>query len=260
MQFIDTHSHLYADKLKPDLDAVIERARKVLSHVFLPNINISSIGPMNALTERAPDFFFPMMGLHPCHVKEDYKAVLEQMEAEFDAGKYYGVGETGLDLYWDKSLFAEQKESLRVHCRWAREMDLPLILHGRDATPELIELIGEEQDGRLKGIFHCFVDGVEEAARIKDLGFLMGIGGVVTYKNSGLAETCAKLDLADLVLETDSPYLPPTPHRGKRNESSYIPIIARKISDAKGITIPEVARVTNANALRLFGLLEATEV
>lgn len=238
------------------MDAVIERAQKALSHVFLPNISLDSVQAMNDLTAKAPDFFFPMMGLHPCHVKEDYKSVLEQMEVEFAQGKYFGVGETGLDLHWDKSLFAEQKDSLRVHCRWAREMGLPLILHGRAATPELIELIGEEQDGRLKGIFHCFVDGVEEAAKIKDLGFLMGIGGVVTYKNSGLAATCAQLDLADLVLETDSPYLPPVPHRGKRNESSYIPIIARKISDAKGITIPEVARATNENALRLFGMLE----
>ncbi|MCL4110635.1 UNVERIFIED_CONTAM: hypothetical protein GTU68_057256 [Idotea baltica] len=196
------------------------------------------------------------MGLHPCHVKEDYKTVLAQMEAELDTGKYFGVGETGLDLYWDKTLFNEQKEALRVHCRWARELGLPIILHGRDATPELIEVIREEQDGRLKGIFHCFVGPVEEAAAIKDLGFLMGIGGVITYKNSGLAATCAELDLKDLVLETDSPYLPPVPYRGKRNESSYIPIIGRKLSDAHETTLPEVARITTENALRLFGLLE----
>jgi len=238
------------------MDAVIERARSVLSHVFLPNIDLGSIQPMLDLTAKAPDFFFPMMGLHPCHVKEDYKSVLDQMEVAFTTGKYYGVGETGLDLYWDKSLFQEQKDALRVQCRWAKEMGLPLILHGREATPELIELIREEQDGRLKGIFHCFVGSIDEAAAIKDLGFLMGIGGVITYKNSGLAATCAQLDLNDLVLETDSPYLPPVPHRGKRNESSYIPIIGRKLSDAHETTLPEIARITSANALRLFGLLE----
>ena len=256
MKFIDTHSHLYANKLKPDIKEVVARAQDALTHVFLPNIDLNSIGPMNDLAASAPEFFFPMMGLHPCYVKEDYKEVLEKIEGELTNGKYYGVGETGLDLYWDKTHFAQQKESLRLHCRWAREMDLPIILHGREATEELIQLISEEQDGRLKGIFHCYVDGVEEAARIKDLGFLMGIGGVVTYKNSGLAATVAQLDLNDLVLETDSPYLPPVPYRGKRNESSYIPIIARKVAEAKEIDPEEVARVTNENALRLFGMLE----
>lgn len=256
MQLIDTHSHLYASKFNPDMPEVIARAKEVLSHVFLPNIDLESIGPMKALTDRSPDFFKPMMGLHPCYVKEDFREVLEKIEAEFEEREYFGVGETGLDLYWDKSTLEIQQESLRVHCRWARERGLPIILHARDAMDELIQLISEEQDGRLCGIFHCFNGNVDQARQVQDLGFLMGIGGVLTYKKSGLDATVKEIGLEHLVLETDSPYLPPTPHRGKRNESSYTAIVARKLADVKDITVAEVARVTSANALRVFGMLE----
>ena len=252
MQLIDTHSHLYSPKFDADMDDIVQRAQDVLSHVFLPNIDLASIPQMKALTARAPEFFYPMMGLHPSYVKEDFHAVLEQMEAEWEQGTYFGVGETGIDLYWDKSTLTIQQESLRVHCRWAREKGLPLILHGRDAMPELIQLISEEQDGRLKGIFHCFTGTVEEAAQVKDLGFLIGIGGVLTYKKSGLDATCKEIDLSMMVLETDSPYLPPTPYRGKRNESSYLPFIARKLAEVKDLPIAEVARVSSENALKLF--------
>ena len=234
---------------------MVERAQEVLSHVFLPNIDLDSIPQMWDLHSKAPDFFFPMLGLHPCYVKtEDYKSVLASMEAQWENHRYFGVGEAGLDLYWDKSHFAAQKDALRVQCAWAREKDLPLILHARDAIPELIELIGEEQDGRLKGIFHCFTGTVEEAKQIQDLNFLVGIGGVITYKNGGVAEVCEHIPLAQIVLETDAPYLSPKPHRGKRNESSYLPIIARKLAEVKGIPIGEVARVTSENALELFQL------
>lgn len=258
MQFIDTHSHLYASKFDADMDAVVARAQEVLSHVFLPNIDQASIGPMKALTERSPAFFKPMMGLHPCHVKEGYQAVLAEMEAEFDAYDYFGVGETGLDLYWDKTTLDIQRDSLRVHCRWARERKLPIILHAREAIDELIQVITEEQDGNLRGIFHCFNGNVAQARQVEDLGFLMGIGGVLTYKKSGVDATVKEIDLKHLVLETDSPYLPPTPHRGKRNESSYTAIIARKLAEVKETTIAEVARVTNANALSVFNI-DATE-
>lgn len=254
MQLIDTHSHLYANKFQPDMTEVIERCKEVLSHVFLPNIDLESVDAMHALTDRDSAFFFPMMGLHPCYVKEGYQEVIAKMEQLWEQRTYFGVGETGLDLYWDKTTLTIQQESLRVHCQWAKEKGLPLILHGRNATPELIQLIKEEQDGRLKGIFHCFVDGVEEAKQIVDLGFLVGIGGVLTYKNSGLAATMKEIDLQHIVLETDSPYLPPVPYRGKRNESSYLPIIARKLADAKEMGIGEVARQTTANALQLFDL------
>lgn len=252
MQLIDTHSHLYSSKFQPDLDEVISRAQDVLSHVFLPNVDLASIGPMKALAERAPGFFMPMMGLHPCHVEEGYPLVLEAMEEQFDGYRFYGVGETGLDLYWDKTTLARQVDSLRVHCRWARERGLPIILHARDAIDELIGVIAEEQDGRLSGIFHCFTGDLVQARRIMDLGFYMGLGGVLTYKKSGLDAVVKDIPMESLVLETDAPYLPPTPHRGKRNESSYTAIVARKLAEVKDLPLAEVARITTENALAVF--------
>lgn len=257
MQLIDTHSHLYSSKFDPDMEGVIERARQVLTHVFLPNVDLNSVDAMHRLTERAPDFFYPMMGLHPCSVKEDYRAVLDQMEPMYAQRTYYGVGECGLDYYWDKTHVAEQKEALRIQVTWAKELGLPLILHCRDSMEDVIALVAEGQDGRLSGIFHCFTGTVEQARRIADLGFVMGIGGVLTYKNGGLAEIMGELPLSQLVLETDSPYLPPVPHRGQRNESSYTTFIARKLAELKDLPYAEVARVTSANALRVFKLQPA---
>lgn len=258
MQLIDTHSHLYSSKFDADLDGVVERARQVLSHVFLPNVDLASIDAMHRLTERAPEFFFPMMGLHPCSVKEDYRAVLAQMEPMFAQRTYYGVGECGLDYYWDKTHVTEQKAALRIQIEWAKGMGLPLILHCRDSMEDVIELVTEGQDGRLFGIFHCFSGTVAQARRIADLGFVMGIGGVITYKNGGLAEIAAELPLEHLVLETDSPYLPPVPHRGQRNESSYTTHIARKLAECMDLPLAEVARATSANAMRVFRLQPAS--
>lgn len=258
MQLIDTHSHLYSSKFDADMDGVIARARQVLTHVFLPNVDLGSIDAMHRLSDRAPEFFFPMMGLHPCSVKEDYQAVLAQMEPMFAQRKYYGVGECGLDYYWDKTHVAEQKAALRIQIAWAKDMGLPLILHCRDSMEDVIALVSEGQDGRLSGIFHCFTGTVEQARRIADLGFVMGIGGVITYKNGGLAEIAAQLPLAHLVLETDSPYLPPVPHRGQRNESSYTTFIGRKLAEAMDLPYAEVARATSENALRTFKLQAAT--
>jgi TatD DNase family protein len=254
MQLIDTHSHLYSSKFDADLDGVVERARQVLTHVFLPNVDLRSIDQMHNLVDRAPDFFYPMMGLHPCSVKEDYREVLATMEPLYAQRRYYGVGECGLDYYWDKTHVAAQKAALKIQIEWAKEMGLPLILHCRDSMEDVIALVEEGQDGRLFGIFHCFTGSVAQAARISDLGFVMGIGGVLTYKNGGLAEIVGDLPLEHLVLETDSPYLPPVPHRGQRNESSYTTFIARKLAEEKGLTYAEVARVTTANALRIFQL------
>lgn len=258
MQLIDTHSHLYSTKFDADMDGVIERARQVLTHVFLPNVDLGSIDAMHRLSDRAPEFFFPMMGLHPCSVKADYTTVLAQMEPMFAQRKYYGVGECGLDYYWDKTHIAEQKAALRIQIEWAKDMGLPLILHCRDSMEDVIELVTEGQDGRLSGIFHCFTGTVEQARRIADLGFVMGIGGVITYKNGGLAEIAAQLPLDHLVLETDSPYLPPVPHRGQRNESSYTTFIGRKLAESMDLPYAEVARATSANALRTFKLQAAT--
>ncbi|MEM6270748.1 MAG: TatD family hydrolase [Bacteroidota bacterium] len=254
---IDTHSHLYLGKFDGDRAAVHDRARNVLSHVFLPNIDLESLPKMNALADADPGFFYPMLGLHPCYIKENYPEVLDRLEAEWESGRrYYGVGETGLDYYWDTTFAAGQKDSLRRHIAWAKAKDLPLILHCRESMDDVIALVSEGQDGRLKGIFHCFNGSAQQAAQIQDLGFLMGIGGVLTYKNSGVAEVVAGIGLAHLVLETDSPYLPPVPHRGKRNESSYTALVARKLAEVKGTTVGEIDRVTTANARQLFGVVE----
>jgi TatD DNase family protein len=254
MKMIDTHSHLYSKPFKGDMEAVIDRAKEVLSHVFLPNIDLASISEMNGLADRDRGFFFPMMGLHPSSVKEDWKEVLGKMEKEWDHGRYYGVGECGLDYYWDKTHIAEQKAALRVEIEWAKAKDLPLILHCRESMDDVIELVREGQDGRLKGIFHCFTGASEHARKVQDLGFLMGIGGVLTYPKSDLSAVLKDVPLEALVLETDAPYLPPVPHRGKRNESGYIPIIARRLAEVKEVTVAEVARVTTENALRVFGM------
>ena len=254
MRLIDTHSHLYSAKFDADMPAVIERAQQVLSHVFLPNVDLDSMEAMNALADRVPDFFYPMMGLHPCSVSMDYATVLKKMEKEFGERKYYGVGEAGLDYYWDKTHVEEQKAALRVQIEWAKDMGLPLILHCRESMEDVLELVEEGQDGRLSGIFHCFTGTLPQAQRVMDAGFVMGIGGVITYKNGGLADLVPSLPIESLVLATDSPYLPPVPHRGQRNESSYTIFIARKLGEAKGLNIYEVAERTSANALRVFKL------
>lgn len=253
IKLIDTHSHLYSNKFTADQPEVIERAKSVLEQCYLPNIDLESIPAMLALTEKAPNFFFPMMGLHPCSVKEDWKTVLDTMEKELANRKYWGIGETGLDYYWDKTFVAEQKDALRRQIGWAKDMDLPLILHCRDSMDDVIELVTEGQDGRLKGIFHCFTGTIEQAAKVRDLGFMMGIGGVITYKTSDLPETVKTIPLENLVLETDSPYLPPVPYRGKRNESSYTTLIARKLSDDLGLSLREISERTTENARRIFG-------
>lgn len=254
MKMIDTHSHLYSKQFRGDMDEAVARAKEVLNHVFLPNIDLASIPEMNAVADRDRDFFFPMMGLHPSSVKEDWQQVLGAMEQEWERGSYVGVGECGLDYYWDKTHIPAQKAALRLQIEWAKAKRLPLILHCRESMDDVIALVQEGQDGRLSGIFHCFTGTAAHARQIQDLGFVMGIGGVLTYKTSELPAVLAAVPLEALVLETDSPYLPPVPHRGKRNESSYIPLIARKLSEVKDVAIAEVARVTSATALRVFGM------
>lgn len=254
MLMIDTHSHLYSRKFQEDIAAVVTRAQEVLSHVFLPNIDLPSIVEMNRLADRNRDFFYPMMGLHPCSVDENWQSVLATMELEWDRGSYFGVGECGLDYHWDLTHVAAQKEALRVQMEWAKAKNLPLILHCRESMDDVIALVAEAQDGRLRGIFHCFTGTAEQAQQVQDLGFVLGIGGVLTYKTSDLPQVLATVPLSALVLETDAPYLPPVPHRGKRNESSYIPLIARRLAEIKEVTIAEVAQITSDNALQMFGM------
>ena len=251
---IDTHTHIYLDRFKEDIDAILKRAAAVgVERFYLPNIDKESIADLKALAA-AHDQIYPMMGLHPSHVKEDWEeqlaAVWEELEGET---KYYAVGEIGIDLYWDRTFIAEQQEAFRRQIRKAKEMHLPIVIHCRDAFDETFEVLEAEADEQLFGIFHCFTGNLEQARRALALNLKLGIGGVVTFKNSGLDKVVAELKTEDLVLETDAPFLAPAPFRGKRNEPAYLEQIAQKIADIHQISKEEVTRITTENALKIFG-------
>jgi len=253
---IDTHAHLYHPDFQADMDAVLQRCLDAdVRIILLPNIDEASVDALHNLAARSTDALqlLPMMGLHPCDVKADYETQLAVIRKHLDSGKYYGIGETGLDYYWDISLKEEQKKSLRIQTEWAIEKNLPLIIHSRNSTQDCIELISEYK-GRVNGIFHCFSGSIEEANLIIDLGFLLGIGGTLTYKNSGVQEVIRQIDLAHVVIETDAPYLSPVPFRGKRNESSYVKQIATFLAEVKSTSLEEIAAVTSSNAKRIFRL------
>jgi TatD DNase family protein len=225
-----------------------------VSKMLLPNISSETIEAMHQLCQDFPKHCYPMMGLHPCDVKNDYLKELEIVKAQLDKGKYVAVGEIGIDLYWDKSTLDIQKKAFRQQLIWAKEYDLPVAIHIRESFDEIFEVIEEVNDEKLRGVFHCFTGTKEQGLRAIDMGFMLGIGGVVTFKNSGLDQTLSGLPLAQLILETDSPYLAPTPHRGQRNESAFIPLIAQKLADIYEMDIEEVARITTQNAKTLFKL------
>lgn len=255
MTFIDTHTHLFDEQFFNDIDKIILDAKNAnLEACFLPNVDQETVQAMLNLCHQYPNFCYPMIGLHPCSVKENYLTILKEFYTLLNQKVFWGIGETGLDYYWDKTYIKQQKEALKIQAEWALEKDLPLILHTRDAMYETIELIKTCQNGKLKGIFHCFSGSYEQAKEIMKLGFYMGIGGVVTYKNSKLPETLKKIPLDFLVLETDSPYLTPVPFRGKRNESSYLPIIAQKLAEIYDCSLEKIAEITTANAKKLFQL------
>jgi len=255
MTLVDTHAHLYVSKFKNDRAETVQRAfDNDIKYLFLPNIDRASIPDMLELEANYPDQCFAMMGLHPCSVGENYKKDLMLMEKWLEKRHFCAVGEIGLDYYWSRDFVKEQKDAFRIQCRWAKERDIPIVIHARDSIDDLIEIVAEEKTDNFRGIFHCFGGTLEQANRIKDLGFLMGIGGVLTYKKSGLSEVVKDIDLQHLVLETDAPYLTPVPHRGKRNESSYIKIIAEALAKAKGVSLEEVAAATTKNALAIFGV------
>ncbi len=251
---IDTHTHLYLDHFKDDIELVIQRAESEGVRAFyLPNIDSSSISPMMSLEEKFPNKCFPMMGLHPCSVKENYNEELNLVKKWLDKRPFCAVGEIGIDLYWDKTFFEEQKKAFITQTGWAKELGIPIIIHARESLELLIDLVKNEKDNRLNGIFHCFTGTYKQAVEIMDMGFYMGIGGVLTYKNAGLDKTLQDVPLDRLVLETDSPYLTPIPFRGKRNESSYIKYVSAKLAEVKGINLEEIAVVTTANAKKIFG-------
>jgi TatD DNase family protein len=255
MIFADTHTHLYAREFNPDREKVIQAARdNGVKYFFLPNIDSQYYMAMLCLCVSHPTHFFPMMGLHPTSVKENWEEEMEivtDMLADPEL-KFWGVGEIGIDLYWDKTFEKEQISAFIAELDLAIQYDLPAIIHTRNSFDVAVKIIEEKNNPLLKGIFHCFSGSVSQAKQAIDLGFKLGIGGVITYKNSGLQKVVEQTGLEHLVLETDSPWLPPVPHRGKRNDSSYIPLIAAKIAEIKKIPIEEVAEVTTNTALRLF--------
>jgi TatD DNase family protein len=256
--YIDTHAHTYDEVFVNDLKEIVDRSiENKVQKVFLPNVDLDSIETMFALNMNFPNHFYPMMGLHPCYVKEDYIDVLPKMEALLKERQVdiFGIGETGLDYYWDITFKEEQKVSLLKHIEWALSFKLPLILHTRNSLRDTIDLVSSNYQKGLKGIFHCYSGTLEEAHEILQMdGFFLGIGGPITYKKSELPEIVAQLPLDRIVLETDAPYLPPVPYRGKRNETSYIPLIAHKIAEVKQVSIDEVMSVTTKNARHIFSL------
>ncbi len=251
--FIDTHTHIYDEQFDDDIDLVVERALNAgVEKMLMPNCDSYTWQKMMNMSKCYPNNCFPMMGLHPCYVKEDYLKDLELVEQELKKGIYCGVGEVGLDYYWDTTYVNEQKAAFAQQIDWAAQLDLPVIIHTRESLTDGIDMIRQKQNGKLRGIFHCFGGSLDEAKQIIHLGFHLGIGGVLTFKKSQLPEVLAGIDLQHIVLETDAPYLAPTPYRGKRNESAYIPIIAQKLAEIKNISIEEIEQTTTQNAKSIF--------
>ncbi|WP_448518271.1 TatD family hydrolase [Rhodoflexus sp.] len=250
---IDTHAHIYSRQFDSDRDAMLERTFAAGVHkILMPNVDSQSIEGMMELAARYPEQCFPMMGLHPCSVKADFEKELQIAEDWFKKYPFIAVGEMGLDLYWDKTFFEQQKEAFRIQAEWAKQYGLPLVIHCREAMTETLALLESLADERLFGVLHCFTGTAEDAARLYAMNFRVGIGGVVTYKKSDLAAVVAQTPLEQIVLETDSPYLAPVPHRSKRNETSYLPLIAEKIAEARQLSLTEIASATTKNAISLF--------
>jgi len=253
MKLIDTHCHLYVEEFKNDIDAVIARAQaQGVEQFYLPGIDSESIPAMLALEANYSGVCKAMMGLHPCYVKENYLQELNIVQHWLEQRDFPAIGEIGLDYYWDTSFKAQQQEAFETQMGWALERSLPIVIHTRNAMQETIEMVKPFAAKGLKGIFHCFSGSYESAKQIVDMGFLLGIGGVITYKNAGLPKALENIGVKHLVLETDAPYLSPVPYRGKRNESAYLIHIAEALAGAKGITVAELASITTANAVALF--------
>ncbi|MFA6084357.1 TatD family hydrolase [Mucilaginibacter sp.] len=255
MVLTDTHTHLYyqtdntlrADLMQRCLDNKIDR-------LFLPNVDAASIPLMFDLLDAYPDNCYPMLGLHPCSVKADWEHELMLMQPALHKHAIYAIGEIGIDLYWDKTFLTEQIQAFKLQIKWAKQMNLPIVIHCRDAFDEVYKVLQDEKDEKLRGIFHCFTGTREQAEKIIDLGFYLGIGGVVTYKNAGLDKILPQIDLKHIVLETDSPYLSPVPYRGKPNESSYLTYIAQKVAELYQTSIENVANITTENSIKVFGV------
>jgi len=255
--FIDMHTHLYVDAFEEDRKEVVQRAiDNGIELMLLPNIDVATIDDMHMLTKQFPNNCRSMMGLHPGNVKEDWEAQLNTMkDLLFKSDQYIAVGEIGMDLYWDKTFIEEQKKAFAIQVEWAKELNLPIVIHARDAFQEIYEILDDLNDANLRGVFHCFTGSNEDVHRILDFGgFMFGIGGVLTYKNAKIDEVVKTIPLEHIILETDSPYLPPVPFRGKRNESSYLLHVAEKLADVYDLKMNVIERTTTENAIKLFKL------
>jgi TatD DNase family protein len=252
---IDTHAHIYADEFNDDIEAVLTRSKSAgVSRILMPAIDSETHEKMISLEDNQADYCISMMGLHPCSVKSNYKDELKAIEGYYTKRKFIAVGETGLDFYWDLTFKDQQYEVFHRQAELALNYNIPLVIHSRNSTNECIEVVRQHQNGNLKGVFHCFSGTAEQAQKIVDLGFYLGIGGVLTFKNSGLDKAIAEIDLSKIVLETDAPYLAPVPYRGKRNECGYILYVAQKLAELKGVPVNEIDAITTDNASNLFGL------
>ena len=253
--FTDSHSHLYLDAFRDDRDQMIQRAiDSGVTRMLLPNIDSRSVEPMLSLAEQYPEHCFPMMGLHPTSVKQNYREELALIEKRLEAGGFVGIGESGLDLYWDQSFLREQEEVFHIHIRWAMELDLPLVIHARESFPEIFRALDTAGGPSLRGVFHSFTGTASDLEKALSYGFMIGINGIVTFKNSRLAELVVSIPLDLLLLETDAPFLSPHPKRGKRNESAYLIHIAEKVAEIHNLKLEDLAGLTTRNAEELFRL------
>jgi len=255
MILTDTHTHIYYETDETKLAEQVDKClASGISKLFLPNVDSTTINLVLGLSKAYPNHCFPMLGLHPCDVKENYEEELSLIHDAINQHQIYAIGEIGIDLYWDKSFLKQQQIAFEKQILWAKALDLPIVVHCRDAFDEVFEILESQKDNKLRGILHCFTGNLDQATKAIDLGFYLGIGGVVTYKKSGLDAIVDQIDLAHLVLETDAPYLAPVPHRGKPNESSYLIHIAQKVAEIKNLSLEEVAEITTTNAIKIFGV------
>jgi len=255
MLLTDTHTHLYYETDDTKRAGLMQRCHEnSIIRLFLPNVDASSVPLVFSLEESFRGICFPMLGLHPCSVKPGWEEELNTIKGAVHQHKIIAIGEIGIDLYWDKTTLPQQIQAFKTQIAWAKELKLPIVIHCRDAFNEVFEVLQSEQDENLRGIFHCFTGTLEQANKVIDLGFYLGIGGVVTYKNSGLDKVVAQIGLKHIVLETDSPYLAPVPHRGKPNESSYLVYIAQKVAELHQTDLETVADITTENSGLIFGV------
>jgi TatD DNase family protein len=253
LQWIDTHCHIYAEEFSADRHLMVHRAIDAgIRKCLMPNVDVASIDAMLELERDFPDHCIAMMGLHPCSVKDDYEAQLEVVRDWLGVRKFLAIGEIGLDFYWDLTHTEEQYDAFRRQLKWSIEHQVPVVIHSRESLRQCINVVGETGNGRIRGIFHCFGGSADEAREITALGMYLGIGGVLTFKNSGLPEVIKEIGLDRIVLETDAPYLAPVPFRGKRNEPAYITYVAETLAKITGKSMEEIANITTTNAYNIF--------